>query len=431
MRLKRQYPARSAATPVVLDDTARPARATAGPSFAAGSDQLLFPVEAAPVPFAVGIAPQVAVFATCAVAVLAVIGWLADVPGLLSWGAAPSIKFNTVIALLAGAGAMVLLRRPSPVRRRTALVACAVVGCVATLTLLEWVLGRSLGIDQLLIHDPARAGVPGRASPHTAIALGLFAAALATLDARSAGARRLHQLLGGVFLASVVLATFGWLYRAPELTGHSRVTGLSLPTLTGLASLLVGSLLLRPAAPPFALLRGPSPAATMMRRLIPAALIVPPVLGELRLLGADAGWYSVRFGLALLATSMVVTFVGLILVTARSLQRGAEERRRAERTASAVQRRLQAILDHLPIGIYLRGLDERYELVNGYFARQFGPPAEEIIGRTATELHPAELVEWARELERPIHDRGESVSSESAAPHTDGTDHYQWSSNIR
>ena len=66
--------------------------------------------------------------------------------------------------------------------------------------------------------------------------------------------------------------------------------------------------------------------------------------------------------------------------------------------------RLQAILDHVPIGIYLRDLDERYELVNNELARGLGRPAEEIIGRTASELHSPELVEWARELERPIYD---------------------------
>ena len=41
-------------------------------------------------------------------------------------------------------------------------------------------------------------------------------------------------------------------------------------------------------------------------------------------------------------------------------------------------------------------------------------------------MHPGALVDWARELERPIHERGETVSGESAAPHADGTEHYHW-----
>jgi len=424
MRFEQQDLRRPPATRVAFDHPEDP---TATPEVGPRSHaRTRFPPAASRVPSTVEMAPLLAALAAGAVGVSAIIGWLANVHGLLSWGAAPTIKFNSGLALIASAIAVVLLHHPSPARRRAALVACAVVGCFAALTLVEWVFGRSLGMDQLLIHDPATTGVPGRASPHTAIALGLFAVALITLDARSARVHHLHRLLEGALLATVVLAALGWLYGAAALTGHSQVTGLSLPTLAGLGALLLGALFLRPATPLYALIHGGSPAATMMRRLIPAALIAPPLLGGLRLIGADEGWYGVRFGLALFATSMVVVFLGLVLATARSVERGDGERRRAERAASAVQVRLQAILDHLPIGIYLRGLDDRYELVNAYFARESGRAADEIVGKTANELHPAELVEWARELERPIRDRGESVSSESAAPHVDGTDHYHW-----
>jgi diguanylate cyclase (GGDEF)-like protein/PAS domain S-box-containing protein/putative nucleotidyltransferase with HDIG domain len=130
----------------------------------------------------------------------------------------------------------------------------------------------------------------------------------------------------------------------------------------------------------------------------------------------DGGWRWIDWN------AMSIVADELIYATGRDVT----EHRAAEEAARLVQSRLQAILDHLPVGIYLRGLDERYQLVNSYFAREFGRPAEEIIGRTALELHPGALVDWARELERPIHDRGETVSSESSAPHADGTDHHHW-----
>ena len=141
-------------------------------------------------------------------------------------------------------------------------------------------------------------------------------------------------------------------------------------------------------------------------------------------ISAVIGWFA---GLSpALPALLALMFLVLVAVAARSLGRANMERRETERTARDVQVRLQAILDHLPIAIYVRGLDERYELVNAYFAREFGRPADEIVGKTSGELHPAELVEWARKLERPVYDRGESVISESAAPHADGTEHYHW-----
>jgi diguanylate cyclase (GGDEF)-like protein/PAS domain S-box-containing protein len=139
---------------------------------------------------------------------------------------------------------------------------------------------------------------------------------------------------------------------------------------------------------------------------------------------AVVGWFAgLSTPLPAGATLMFLVLVGL---TARSLERANAQRRASERIASGAQMRLHAVLDHLPIAIYVRGLDERYELVNTYFAGEFGRPADEIVGKTSSELHPAELVEWARKLERPVYDRGESVISESAAPHPDGTEHYHW-----
>ncbi|MDX6539977.1 MAG: hypothetical protein QOI71_1587, partial [Gaiellales bacterium] len=98
----------------------------------------------------------------------------------------------------------------------------------------------------------------------------------------------------------------------------------------------------------------------------------------------------------------------------------------AERDARANQTHLQSILDHLPLAIYLRGLDGRYQIVNTHFAEEFGLPPDQIIGRTAQQLHPESLNEWADELERPIRERGVAVAGESAAPNADGTEHYHW-----
>jgi diguanylate cyclase (GGDEF)-like protein/PAS domain S-box-containing protein len=102
------------------------------------------------------------------------------------------------------------------------------------------------------------------------------------------------------------------------------------------------------------------------------------------------------------------------------------EQRVAEQNARFTQTRLQSILDHLPLAIYLRDLDDRYQVVNAKFAAEFGLPADQIIGMTAQQLHPESLNEWAHELERPVRERGEAVAGESAAPHPDGTEHYHW-----
>ena len=51
----------------------------------------------------------------------------------------------------------------------------------------------------------------------------------------------------------------------------------------------------------------------MARRLLPAALVLPPVIGWARLLGEQSGLYGLGFGLALFATANAVTFTALVL----------------------------------------------------------------------------------------------------------------------
>jgi diguanylate cyclase (GGDEF)-like protein/PAS domain S-box-containing protein len=130
-------------------------------------------------------------------------------------------------------------------------------------------------------------------------------------------------------------------------------------------------------------------------------------------------WWLVAMSTLLVAAALIMTMRSRVELLIERLHG-------AERLARASETRLQSILDHLPLAIYLRGLDDRYQIVNAKFADEFGLPADEIVGMTAQQLHPEALNEWARELERPIRERGEAVVGESAAPHADGTEHYHW-----
>jgi diguanylate cyclase (GGDEF)-like protein/PAS domain S-box-containing protein len=130
-------------------------------------------------------------------------------------------------------------------------------------------------------------------------------------------------------------------------------------------------------------------------------------------------WWVVAMGTLLVAAAVTVTMRTRVELLVERLSG-------AERDARGAQTRLQSILDHLPLAIYLRGLDGRYQIVNTYFANDYGLPPDQIVGKTAHELHPESLNDWAEELERPIRERGEAVAGESSAPHADGTEHYHW-----
>jgi len=68
------------------------------------------------------------------------------------------------------------------------------------------------------------------------------------------------------------------------------------------------------------------PAGVLTRRLLPAALLAPIALGIIRLAGESAGMYETEFGASLFAVASILTFVGLVLWSARVLRNTDKER---------------------------------------------------------------------------------------------------------
>jgi signal transduction histidine kinase len=74
------------------------------------------------------------------------------------------------------------------------------------------------------------------------------------------------------------------------------------------------------------LLMDEGPAGVLTRRLLPAALLAPIILGVVRLAGETAGIYESEFGISLFAVATILTFVALVLWSARVLRNTDKER---------------------------------------------------------------------------------------------------------
>jgi PAS domain-containing protein len=174
-----------------------------------------------------------------------------------------------------------------------------------------------------------------------------------------------------------------------------------------------------------AVVLGGNAGGAMARRLLPAAIFLPAVLGWLRLEGQRAGLYDSDFGVALYTGHEHGRFRSAHLLQRplalphrhRAHQSGAAaarahnelERRVQERTAQLIEAnaalrtvkdelearvaertatlaeseaRLNAILDNGTSIVYLKDLEDRYILVNRCFAELLGRQKEEIVGRT-------------------------------------------------
>ncbi|HWU20546.1 MAG TPA: GGDEF domain-containing protein [Nocardioides sp.] len=301
------------------------------------------PQSIAPPPAWVRRVPTYAGGLVCLIGVVMLIGWTrhfsilaADIPAL------PTMKANT--ALSATFAGLSLIDR-IPLGRWLTLVPMAIGG----MTLLEWTSGRSLGIDQLLVHDSFAAQNPGRSSLQAAMSMVLFAIARWLSGGRPSLAR-----IGGVATAAyaclVLVLELGWMFQAPELASLNGGPGLSGPSAACLASLAVGLAGLHAERRPLVYLWDKGPAGTVVRRLLPWVIVAPPTLGLV-----PVATHNLNLGTATFAGSMVVLLAVVVTVTAQSIHRVEIDRARAERALRAAEQRARQLSERDPLtGIWNR-----------------------------------------------------------------------------
>ncbi len=212
-------------------------------------------------------------------------------------------------------------------RELVAKICAIMVFLIGVFTLSEYIFKINLGIDQLLFSNMEPEIIyPGRMAPQTAINFTLLGISLLLIDFKFKRFYPSHifALLIG-FLA--FLSIMGYVYRIPSLYSINPYIGMALPTATGFLIISIGIFSASPEYGVMAILSSRTAGGYIARRLLPISIILPFVLGLLRLEGQKAGlFYSTEFGVALLITSSIMIFTSLILWYAEKLIKSDTER---------------------------------------------------------------------------------------------------------
>ena len=275
------------------------------------------------------------------------LGWALDVGDLKSIASNfPAMKANAAIGcILAGVALMLLRSAPQSAGLRVAARACAVAALsIGALTLIEFVFGWGLGIDQLLFHEASGAvgtSSPGRMGANAAVILTLDGLALLLLDVERRGVRP-AELLAATSGAIALVALAGYLYGALALTGVGSTTRVSLYAAIAFLSISIGVLVARPDGGVMALVTSPGAGGLTIRRLLVPVVGIPLILGWFCYRGEQAGLYDPQQTLALLVVTTIVAFLALTWFTARSVERADAERTQAEDEIRALAVELEA-----------------------------------------------------------------------------------------
>ena len=264
-----------------------------------------------------------------------------------------TVKANTAACLaLLGAALLLLL----PERRRAWRTAAGrtlalVVAVVGLATLAEHLLGRDLGIDQLLFTEAPGAlatSAPNRMGPPASLCFPLLAAGLLLLDRSTRIARLLRQACALAPMTLALGSVLGYLFHAQALFGVARYTGIALHTAVAFLALGTGVLMARADSGLARRLIAPDAGGVLLRRLLPAAVVLPVVLAQLRVAGQAAGLYDLEFGRALLVLSFIVLFSALVFWTSVVVSTHARSRERAEDAQRVAGERFRALTNTVP-----------------------------------------------------------------------------------
>jgi len=313
----------------------------------------------------------------------------------------------------AGAGAAqhpldlgVPLRQPRWVRGIAASCAAGV-AALAFMKLSDLLPYGNLNIDRILFASRLDGGaVKNFMAPNTAAAFAFVALAMLLLDARNARVRWTSTALtlaaGGVAL----MALTGYLYNVLSLYQIEGAIAMALNTAACFLVLCVGILCARPDREPLATLLSATAGGVVARRLLPAAVLIPLLVGILALQGHRNEMYQTPFMMTLFTLTNVVIFVTLIWWNAASLRRLDEQRLRTEYTLREAEAIYHSLVESLPQNIFRKDLEGRVTFGNSNYCKVLGMSLEQLLGKTDFDLFPHHLAERYRKDDHGVIETG-------------------------
>ncbi len=270
------------------------------------------------------------------IGVLVLVGWAFNISILKSPGPGFStIKSNVGLAFIFIGFSLWLQQthRINQNNKRIAQILALATALIGLLTLMEYLLGVNIGLDQILFKEAAGAlntSSPNRMAFSAALSLFIAGMALLLIDVRSIRDYEPFQILAIIGALISLFSLIGYAYNVSLLYHIPQYTAIALYAALSLALLFLGILFARPDTGIMSVITSKSLGGTIARRLLPAVIIIPFVLGLVWQLGENANLYGVHFGYALFAFSTIILLLLLLWSTIIPIHRIDNQRKKIQ-----------------------------------------------------------------------------------------------------
>ena len=239
---------------------------------------------------------------------------------------------SAILFILCGA-ALVRASEKRAKRPDKVVLACAAVILLGgAMKVAECAFGFDLSFDQLFfrkeLNSPGPFG-PSEIAMNTAISFICCGMALLLLDVDTPRGFRPSQVFSVIVGLIALLALIGYGYRVlPLYTFGSRLP-MALNSAIGFGLFSLAALGVRPRRGLMMVITSDSTGGAMARRLLPAAILIPLILGALRFSSEKHGFFEIESGISLFAFANIVLFTAVIWWNAKLLFRAEQERSEA------------------------------------------------------------------------------------------------------
>ena len=187
---------------------------------------------------------------------------------------------------------------------------------ISLLSLGEYLLNTDLGLDHVLFWRPfEQVGNTklGPMAPMTALNFILLSGAFFFFTTNFFYKYAVSQILTLTAGFLSLLSITGYAYRSVAFYGQTLHSQIALHTAITLLILSLGIFWIYPNKAIASILYEHYYGSTIARRLLPVAIIMPLILGWIRLKGQDLGFYDTEFGLTIYTITTIVFFTSFIL----------------------------------------------------------------------------------------------------------------------
>ena len=342
--------------------------------------------------------------AVITIAVIVLFGWQLDIeilrrpiPALVAMNPVTAILF-----ILSGISIFFITSTSqSQNRLRIAFILAGIVSLVAIIKIISLIGNIGWKIDQVfypaLLQKDIVGDIPNSMAPNTAFCFMLIGFLIMSFDAKTRIIKLPVQYIVLVIALTGWLSVLGYIYQVPSFYGMISYIPMAIHSAVCFIGISLAMLFAQPDKGIMKHLTSTLSGSVTARILIPAAVLVPSLIGLFRLQGHWAGIYNTEFGVALYTLIIIILFLALAWYSASVLNRRDMVKMQTEDALRNSEEEIAAIIKAAPDAIIV--VDEKGKIL------KWNPEAENLFGYTMEEIRGKLLAETIMPVEyREIHE---------------------------